>query len=153
MPFYRVIGTVLRPIWRARRGLTLGAVGCVIDERDKVLLVKHSYRAGWHFPGGGVEWGETTEAAMRRELAEEVGVEVIGDADLHGVFTNFKSFPGDHIAFYIVRRWRRPVVPGPNAEIIASGFYHADELPEGTSGGVRRRLAEVFGDAAKSASW
>ena len=39
-----------------------------------LLLVRSSYRAGWHLPGGGVRRGEMPEAAARRELAEEIGL-------------------------------------------------------------------------------
>ena len=153
MAVHKVIGTVLRPIWRMRRGLTLGAQGCVVDEVGRVLLVKHGYRPGWHFPGGGVEWGESTETALGRELHEETGVEVTGPVELHGLFTNFEKFPGDHIAFYLVKQWRRIAVPLPNAEIVASGFYRPDALPEGIAEGAIRRVAEVFSGAKKLTSW
>ncbi|MFN4115405.1 MAG: NUDIX hydrolase [Inhella sp.] len=48
----------------------------VIDSAQAVLLIQpHGYRDGnWTLVGGGVEHGETTEQAMRRELAEEVGL-------------------------------------------------------------------------------
>src|SRR6516162_8060393 len=39
-----------------------------------LLLVRPSYRAGWHLPGGGVRRGETPEASARRELEEEIGL-------------------------------------------------------------------------------
>ncbi|MGB3021956.1 MAG: NUDIX domain-containing protein, partial [Methyloceanibacter sp.] len=97
----RGLTKVLRPFWRMRRGLTLGAQGVVIDDDNRVLLVRHSYRPGWFFPGGGVEWGETIETALERELEEEVGVSLTTPASLHGVFANFTNFPGDHIAVFV----------------------------------------------------
>ncbi|MCU1267102.1 MAG: hydrolase [Acidobacteria bacterium] len=59
-----------------RFSATAGAI--VLDDQGRVLLLKHVFRAGsgWGIPGGFVQAGEQPEAALRRELREEVGLEL-----------------------------------------------------------------------------
>ncbi|HEV2829353.1 MAG TPA: NUDIX hydrolase [Pyrinomonadaceae bacterium] len=59
-----------------RFAVTAGAV--VTDKRGRVLLLKHRFRpgSGWGMPGGFMEAGEQPEAALRRELREEIGLEI-----------------------------------------------------------------------------
>jgi ADP-ribose pyrophosphatase YjhB (NUDIX family) len=149
----RGLTKVLRPIWRMRRGLTLGAQGAVIDQDNRILLVRHSYRPGWFFPGGGVEWNETIETALARELEEEVGVSLTEAAELHGVFANFASFPGDHIAVFVVRHWRRREEYFRKGEIAEARLFARQDLPEHTDPGTRVRLAEIFDGAPRGARW
>ena len=56
--------------------VTAGAV--ITDNQGRVLLLKHRFRpgTGWGMPGGFMEEGEQPEEALRRELREEVGLEV-----------------------------------------------------------------------------
>lgn len=149
----RLIARLFRPYWRLTRGLTLGAQGVVIDAEARVLLIRHSYRPGWYFPGGGVERGETLEEALARELQEEAGVEMTQAPQLHGVFANDANFPGDHIAFFVVRAWRQTGIPKPNMEIAEQGFFARDALPAGTDPGVTRRLGEVFERMPATPHW
>ena len=149
----RLINTALRPWWRLTRGLTVGAQGVVLDERNHVLLVRHGYRPGWFFPGGGVERDETVETALAREVREEAGVILKGPAELHGQFANIDRFPGDHIAVFVVRHWEQPSVPRPNPEIAEQAFFAPDALPGATDAGTCRRLSEILGGAPRSPKW
>jgi 8-oxo-dGTP pyrophosphatase MutT (NUDIX family) len=137
-----------------RTGLaTLGVQGLVIDPRKRVLLVRHGYRPGWHFPGGGVERGEKIDIALCRELLEETGVIVTDPARLFGIYTNFEQFPGDHVVLFIVEHWRQPQIPKPNAEIAEQRFTSLDDLPSNITPATRRRLDEVFANTRQTTDW
>lgn len=70
-------------VWlaEARFTATVGAV--VVDDERRVLLLKHRFRYGngWGIPGGFINAGEQPEEALRRELREEIGLE-LSDARL-----------------------------------------------------------------------
>jgi mutator protein MutT len=63
-------------VTQTRFTVTAGAI--IFNNEGKVLLLKHRFRAGsgWGIPGGFLEAGEQPEEAMRRELREEIGLEV-----------------------------------------------------------------------------
>jgi ADP-ribose pyrophosphatase YjhB (NUDIX family) len=139
--------------WRFARGLTMGVRAVVIDGDERVFLVKHSYVAGWHLPGGGVEVGETVLDALKRELIEEGRIEILGEAELHGLFFNSYASRRDHVAVFVVRRFHQDRMPEPNHEITACGFFDLDKLPEETTQGTRLRLAEVLDGKPAMATW
>jgi 8-oxo-dGTP pyrophosphatase MutT (NUDIX family) len=148
-----LVSKLLQRYWRLSRGLTMGAQAMVLDKSERVLLVRHGYRPGWFFPGGGVEKGETVMEALVRELQEEAGVALRGPAHLVGVYANFHAFPGDHIALFVIRAWEQTHVPQPNREILEHAFFAADALPEGASDGTRRRVSEILGGGPRSDRW
>jgi ADP-ribose pyrophosphatase YjhB (NUDIX family) len=148
-----MIRSILHFYWRFARGMTLGVRGVVLDEDGKVFLVRHSYAPGWHFPGGGVEPGESLNEALARELTEEGNIRVIGVPPLHGVFHNAHGSARDHVAVFVVRQFEWPSPPSPTWEIPEAGFFPLSKLPEGTSEGTRRRLEEILYGAPVSASW
>lgn len=124
----------------------------VTDASGKVLLIRHTYTPGWHFPGGGVERRETTEAALVRELEEEAGVMPTSPPRLISVHANHISMPGDHALVYRIDQWRQGEATS-RGEIAEVGFFDPNAPPQGVTGGTARRLAELFGGAAASAEW
>ena len=148
-----VLRRVFHLYWRFARGMTLGVRAVVVDGQNRVYLVKHSYVAGWHLPGGGVETGETFRDALRRELAEEGRIELTGEPALHGLFFNSHVSRRDHVAVYLVRQFRQDRPPEPNREIIACGFFEAGSLPAETTDGTRLRISEVLEGRTPTATW
>lgn len=153
MPLEKIITRSLQRYWRMSRGLTLGAQGAVIDSQGRFLLIRHTYRSGWHFPGGGVEKQETIEQALTRELSEEAGVVLEGRPDLFAIYANFKAFPGDHIALFLIRNWRQPVPPVPNREIADHAFFLPAALPGDIHPPTRQRISEILGETAPTGRW
>jgi ADP-ribose pyrophosphatase YjhB (NUDIX family) len=139
--------------WRFSRGMTMGVRAVILDDDDRVFLIRHTYVSGWHLPGGGIETGETALTSLSREMREEANIEAIAAPVLHGVFLNRKITRRDHVLVYVVRDFRVLGPKVPDREIAESGFFPISDLPEGTTGATRRRLREVLDEHPLSETW
>jgi 8-oxo-dGTP pyrophosphatase MutT (NUDIX family) len=75
---YRVAAMLLR-VLRPLVPIDWGGVKCVLTDGDRVLLVRHTYGSRqWDLPGGGRRRGEPSLDAARREMREELGLEIDG---------------------------------------------------------------------------
>ncbi len=149
----RLAGRALHLFFRLRRGMTLGVRAAVLNEAGEVLLVRHTYTPGWHLPGGGVEPNETLVDALAKELREEANVALGAPATLHGVFLNRHVSVRDHVAVFVVRSFTQSTPKQPDREIAEARFFPFSALPEKTTPGTRRRLAEIIDGTAPPAEW
>lgn len=138
---------------RFTRGMTLGVRAIVLDDGGRVFLVRHSYVRGWHLPGGGVDAGETLDAAMRRELREEANIAATGEARLLGVYLNRRASRRDHVAVYVLRHFRQDGPRTPDREIVEAAFFPLDALPEETTAATRRRIREAMDGLPPALEW
>ncbi len=143
---------VVQPIYRQMRGMTLGTRTLIIRPSGEILLVRHTYAPGWLMPGGGVERGETVFEAAAREVREEAGIIAEEEPRMHGLFLNDRQFPGDHVACFVLRRFRETPFSG-NLEIAEARWFARDALPADTTGGTLRRIAEVLDGAEMGRVW
>lgn len=151
-------GRLWRPLMRScarlRRGKTLVVRAVVMDGEGRVVLVRHTYVAGWWLPGGGVDAGETAEQALQHELEEEAGVRLTARATLLSIHSNDARFRGDHVLLYRVDAdgWSPCEATHPH-EIAEIGWFDPHNLPSDLAAGTRARLREALEGAAPEPAW
>lgn len=123
--------------------VVFGVCGVVDDAQGRILLVRHSYRPGWHLPGGGVDAGEPPAQAIVRELQEEIGYRHGDPPELTGLFTRRRGWLTHLVALYRVRN--AEIAFQPNLEIREIVYADPAAPPPGTSPATLRRLAEHLG--------
>lgn len=69
---------LLKVGWFLRRPNTFGAHAIALTPKRKLVLVKLRYAPGWRVPGGGRRADEYAQAAVIRELREEIGMTAYG---------------------------------------------------------------------------
>lgn len=137
-----------------RRPLTFGVRAVVHDQKaNSVFLVHHTYIPRWQLPGGGVEVGETALEAMARDLAEEGNIELAGPPILKSIHLNRHASRRDHVAIYLVEKYRQTAPKLPDSEISDAGFFALDALPDTVTNGTRQRLAEIFDGVEPASNW
>ena len=135
------------------RGLTIGVRAVVRSKDGEFLLIRHSYTPGWHFPGGGVEPGESVIKALERELREETGYGLTGEITFHGVYHNCEVSRKDHVLVYCCEVEEQHVLPTSKLEIRDSCYFSPNELPKGIDRGTKRRIQEIVDHSVPSKNW
>lgn len=106
---------------------TINVVAAVIMKDGKVFATQRGYgefKDGWEFPGGKVEAGESPEEALRREIREELEVEVnVGDL--------IDTIEYDYPAFHLSMKCYACTIAGGSPHLLeheAARWLSADQL-------------------------
>lgn len=109
------------------------------DIDGRLLLVRLSYAdAGWSFPGGGANRGETMEAAAVRELAEETGcgadrVKLVGSMD--------ETLSGSPHTSHVFSCLTQDLPVADGREVTEARFFPPHSLPHPMTERTQARLA------------
>ena len=126
-------------------------VAAVVEQDGRIVLVRHSYKSGWMFPGGAVDHNEHPVKALLRELHEEIGLTGSAPPEFVASYVRPGVWATNLVLLYRVReakfRFR------PSWEILEHRLVDPLNPPEGTTPAVRRRLQEVFGGAQPAPRW
>lgn len=97
--------------------------GIVVDATDRVLVIRRADNGHWEAPGGVLELDESFEEGVRREVAEETGLDVRVDR-LTGVYKNLRG----GIVALVFRCTAQAGRPHPTAEAVDVRWMTADEV-------------------------
>lgn len=98
------------------------SAAAIIDVDNRILLAKRpegrSLAGYWEFPGGKVDEGETPEAALCRELEEELSIEVCETCIAPFTFASY-SYDDFHLLMplYLCRNWEGNITPNEGQDV------------------------------------
>ena len=101
--FATLINRTLRLYWRVTKPVTFGVRAIVLHRDGRLLLVKHTYDRYWYLPGGGRKRGESAEAAIAREAAEEIGITALEIERKLGTYFSEREGKRDTIDVFVAR--------------------------------------------------
>lgn len=121
-------------------------VFAVIEREGRYLLAHRSDIDWWNLPGGGLEYEETVEEGVAREVREEVGAEITVER-LIGVYS--KPRKREVVLTFLCHLMEGSPEPHDSDEVRATAWFLPEELPPNLLPKHRQRLADgLLGQAA-----
>lgn len=133
--------------WRKLAKPHLSGVSVILrhggeDNAERVLLVRHTYGPEyWSLPGGGMDKGEEPEAAARREMREELGVDL---QELTSLGTLEEELSGTTHTAYLFSAIADGKVTPDGREISKAAFFEPAVLPRKVGSIARSRIAHYL---------
>jgi ADP-ribose pyrophosphatase YjhB (NUDIX family) len=114
----------------------------------RIVLVKRKDTGKWSLPGGMIDWGEDIPNTIRRELAEETGLQLLKIRRLVGVYSSLDRDPRIHsIAVVVEVEAEGKIKVKDMMEISEAEAFFPDKLPLGNlSHDHDRHLQDYFND-------
>jgi len=125
--FSRIVTSGFRIYWRATRSFALAAEACVIDEANRIALIKTGTENGWRLPRTNVRNGEAVDEALQRLLTENLQIRTESFPDLFWIYRESTSEPPGLTSLYVVRQWHRGGTSPPSG----LSFFALGLLPAG----------------------
>ena len=147
----RLLYRFARIWWRWRRPTTLGSRTLLID-KSRIALVRLTYAAGWHLPGGGVNRGESFLEAAKRETAEECALRA-GSWRLFGLYVGRSQGKTDLVSIYVAERPEPIDGRSPDAEIAELRWFPLDAIPGDATPATKRRVQEYLAGGPAGDQW
>ncbi len=140
---------LLRFWWRLRRPVRIEGAQVAVWHDGQILVVRHSYIAGYGLPGGRFKRGEDPKQAARRELAEELSI-VVEPEQLTACGTHSYAFEHGEVTGHIFeyRPLERPALRIDQLEIVEARFLDVEEALSGTKSPHLRGYLERVGQRA-----
>ncbi len=94
-----------------------------LQQRNDPGTINHKK---WEFPGGSVEWGETPEQCLVREVKEETGYDVVAEKLLPKIFTNYRTYQWGRVQIVLmpyICRLTSSVLKISDREVLRTGWF------------------------------
>lgn len=120
---------------------TIGVFAIILDENNRILLCHRTDRDLWNLPGGGLEKGETPWQGVKREVKEEVGLDV-EVMKLKGIYS--KTFKDEIVFTFVCKRVGGSLTLSDEADKIK--YFGINEIPVNTVQRHIERIKDFFID-------